>query len=78
MGRRQFLRSMKMGGSRRVGNKVLTPINTTDDGCCRTILSREGRYSWENFLGRLEHGGWDCPMTSFLEVYDEEDGAEGW
>ena len=39
---------------------------------CKTIYSRIGRLSWENYLGRLEHGGWDCQMTSILEVYEED------
>lgn len=49
------------------------PLNTTLDGMCKTIYARIGRLSWENFLGRLEHGGWDCQMTSIMEVSDEED-----
>lgn len=32
------------------------PINTVD-GCCKCLVTRMGRLSWENFLGRLEHGG---------------------
>lgn len=46
------------------------PINTTEDGCHKTIYSRMGRLSWENFLGRMEHGGWDCQMTSIMEIYE--------
>lgn len=46
-------------------------MNTDRDGCCKTIFSRLGRLSWENYLGRMEHGGWDCQMTSILEVYEE-------
>jgi len=30
-----------------------------------------GRLSWENFLGRMEHGGWDTQMTSILEIYED-------
>lgn len=52
--------------------KIIIPINTTIDGCHKTIYSRIGRLSWENFLGRLEHGGWDSQMTSILEIYDDE------
>ena len=48
------------------------PINTTSDGCCKTIFTRLGRLSWENYLGRLEHGGWDCQMTSILEIWTKE------
>lgn len=47
-------------------------INTVG-GCHKTIYSRMGRLSWENFLGRIEHGGWDCQMTSMIEIYDERD-----
>ena len=46
------------------------PLNTID-GCHKTIYSRMGRLSWENYLGRIEHGGWDCQMTSIMEVYEE-------
>lgn len=53
--------------------KVIIPINTTEGGCHKTIYSRMGRLSWENYLGRLEHGGWDCQMTSILEIYEVED-----
>jgi hypothetical protein len=48
------------------------PLNTVD-GCHKTIYSRMGRLSWENYLGRIEHGGWDCQMTSIMEVYDDSD-----
>lgn len=48
------------------------PLNTID-GCHKTIYSRMGRLSWENYLGRIEHGGWDCQMTSIMEVYDDSD-----
>jgi len=47
------------------------PLNTID-GCHKTIYSRMGRLSWENYLGRIEHGGWDCQMTSIMEVYDDD------
>lgn len=59
--------------------KNVVPINTDSDGACKCITTRQGRLSWENYLGRLEHGGWDCQMTSILEIYDDEDcriGAE--
>ena len=56
--------------------KVLNGI----DGCCKCIYARMGRLSWENYLGRMEHGGWDCQMTSILEIYetdgDTDKGAE--
>ena len=48
------------------------PINTVD-GCCKCIYTRMGRLSWENFLGRLEHGGWDSKMTSVMEIDEEGD-----
>lgn len=48
------------------------PINTVD-GCCKCIYTRMGRLSWENFLGRLEHGGWDTQMTSIMEIDDGDD-----
>ena len=41
------------------------------DGCHKCIHTRQGRLSWENYLGRLEHGGWDSMMTSVMEIYDE-------
>ena len=48
------------------------------DGCSKCIYSRMGRLSWENYLGRMEHGGWDCQMTSIMEVYDDcEEVSEG-
>lgn len=47
------------------------------DGCCKCIYSRMGRLSWENFLGRLEHGGWDTQMTSILEIYGEAEDTAG-
>lgn len=46
------------------------PINTVD-GSCKTIFARYGRLGLENFLGRLEHGGWDVQMTSILELYED-------
>jgi hypothetical protein len=52
------------------------PINTDKDGCHKTIYSRIGRLSWENFLGLLEHGGWDSQMTCLLEIYPEETGQD--
>ena len=48
-------------------------MNTDRDGCCKTIYGRLGRLSWENYLGRMEHGGWDCQMTSILEIYETAD-----
>ena len=47
-------------------------INTTG-GVCKTLYSRYGRLSWENFLGRLENGGWDCQITSIMEIYEDSD-----
>jgi len=37
----------------------------------------DGWQGVENYLGRMEHGGWDCQMTSILEIYgrDFEDTA---
>jgi len=52
--------------------KKTVPINTTADGCCKTIYTRLGRLSWENYLGRLQGGGWDCQMTSILEIWTKE------
>ncbi len=52
--------------------KTIVPLNTTLDGCHKTIYSRMGRLSWENFLGRIEHGGWDCQMTSILEITEDD------
>ena len=48
------------------------PINTDKDGVCKTITTRQGRLSVENYLGRMEHGGWDCQMTAILEIYEPE------
>lgn len=48
------------------------PLNTVD-GCCKCLVTRMGRLSWENFLGRLEHGGWDSKMTSVMEIDDGDD-----
>lgn len=53
--------------------RVLRAINTDVDGCCKTLYARVGRLSWENYLGRLEHGGWDSQMTCIMEYTDEED-----
>ena len=41
--------------------KKMIPINTTVDGCCKTIYARLGRLSWENYLGRLQGGGVGLP-----------------
>lgn len=46
-------------------------LNGTN-GLCKTLYARVGRLSWENFLGRLEHGGWDSMMTCIMEVDDGE------
>lgn len=46
------------------------PINDVV-GCCKTILARYGRLGLENFLGRLEHGGWDSRMTAIMEIVEE-------
>lgn len=46
--------------------KILNPCL---DGTCKTIYARIGRLSWENYLGRLEHGGWDTQMTCILGVW---------
>lgn len=46
--------------------KILNPCL---DGTCKTIYARLGRLSWENYLGRLEHGGWNTQMTCILEVW---------
>lgn len=51
--------------------RVIKPINTVD-GCCKTIFTRVGRLSWENLLGRLEHGGWDTQFTSILVLLEDE------
>lgn len=45
-------------------------LHACADGTCKTIFARMGRLSWENYLGRLEHGGWDCQMTSVLEIWN--------
>lgn len=65
-----------MKGSTMRRRLCLKAINTVD-GCHKTIYSRMGRLSWENFLGRLEHGGWDCQMTSIVEVYEEVEDTAG-
>lgn len=57
--------------------KKIVLLNTTKDGCHKTIYSRMGRLSWENLLGRLEHGGWDCQMTSILEIYGDAENTAG-
>ena len=77
---RAYLKSMTSGGGiiQRQGFWRLrrrVPINTVD-GCHKTIYSRMGRLSWENFLGRLEHGGWDCQMTSIMEIYETENDTD--
>lgn len=51
--------------------RKMRAINTDADGCCKCIYARMGRLSWENFLGRLEHGGWDSQMTCIME-YEED------
>ena len=48
------------------------PINTDREGVCKCLFTRYGRLGWENFLGRLEHGGWDTRMTCIMETYEEE------
>ena len=52
--------------------KKVIPINTAD-GVCKCLTTRQGRLGWENYLGRMEHGGWDCQMTSIMEVYEGVD-----
>ena len=49
--------------------KKMIPMNTIE-GCCKCVFTRYGRLGWENFLGRLSHGGWDTQMTSIMEVED--------
>ena len=56
-------------GCWRFSRKIL---NACADGTCKTIFARLGRLSWENYLGRLEHGGWDCQMTSIMEIWTIE------
>ena len=71
---RAYLKSMTSGGgTTRVRECWKYPMNTTLDGCCKTIYGRMGRLSWENYLGRIEHGGWDCQMTCIMEVYEKTD-----
>ncbi len=53
------------------------PLNTVD-GCHKTLHTRLGRLSWENFLGRIEHGGWDSQMTSIMEIYEIPDNERPW
>lgn len=48
------------------------PINTASD-VCKCLTTRQGRLGWENYLGRLEHGGWDSQMTCIMEIYDRVD-----
>lgn len=55
--------------------KRVLPINTVE-GVCKCLFTRIGRLSWENYLGRLEHGGWDTQMTSIMEVYEEESNTD--
>jgi hypothetical protein len=50
--------------------KKKIPLNTVD-GVCKTLTTRDGRLGWENYLGRLEHGGWDSMMTCVMEVWYE-------
>ena len=54
-----------------------TPLNTVTDGCCKTLTTRQGRLGWENYLGRLEHGGWDSMMTCIIETYEEQETDAG-
>lgn len=71
---RAYIKSMTSGGvTSRVPqlSKSWTIMLNTDKGDnCKTIYGRMGRLSWENYLGRLEHGGWDCQMTCVCEVYE--------
>ena len=72
---RAYLKSMTGGAAITLAPGFLrsrTILNTCLDGTCKTIYSRMGRLSWENFLGRIENGGWDCQMTSVLEVWTSE------
>lgn len=69
---RAYLKSMTGGaGITRVREcwKSRKILNSCQDGNCKTIYGRMGRLSWENYLGRLEHGGWDCQMTCILEIW---------
>jgi len=69
---RAYLKSMTGGAGiipARGCWKSRTILNACSDGTCKTIFTRYGRLSWENFLGRLEHGGWDTQMTSILETW---------
>ena len=72
---RAYLKSMTGGGVDITPAQecLRSPMNTDKDGNCKTIFTRYGRLSWENFLGRLEHGGWDCQMTCVAEVYEKAD-----
>jgi hypothetical protein len=62
---RAYLKSMTGGGR-------ILPLHRGVGGVCKCIYARYGKLSWENFLGRLEHGGWDCQMTCVMEINDEE------
>jgi len=55
-----------------------TPINTDRRGLCKTIYGRMGRLSWENYLGRMENGGWDTQMTCIMEIDNGSDSGDGW
>lgn len=48
------------------------PMNTDTDGCCKTLTTRQGRLGIENYLGRMEHGGWDSMMTCIMQAYDDD------
>ena len=48
------------------------PLNTDKNNNCKTITTRQGRLGWENYLGRLEHGGWESFMTCILEIWTKE------
>lgn len=56
--------------------KKIVLLNTCRGGICKTIYSRIGRLSWENFLGRMENGGWDCQMTCIMEIEDDAEKPE--
>ena len=60
------------GGTTRPRECWRLPMNTDRDGCYKTIYGRMGRLSWENYLGRIEHGGWESYMTCVLEVWMTE------
>lgn len=70
--RHAYLNGMTRGGDftqQRACLKSRKILNPCLDGTCKTIYARLGRLSWENYLGRLEHGGWDTQMTCILEVW---------